>query len=97
PSLDQAEAKNCALILSPKILLLDEATSALDSGSEKALDTAAVDRTISGVLEKTHALPEFMVNRMHKHNGSKDGGVDICVYIYGTKFVIQCKNWIKEI
>ncbi|CAG8599164.1 2278_t:CDS:2, partial [Gigaspora margarita] len=29
--------------------------------------------------------------------GSKDGGVDIYVNIYGIKFVVQYKNWIKEI
>ncbi|CAG8759580.1 13237_t:CDS:2, partial [Gigaspora margarita] len=29
--------------------------------------------------------------------GSKDGGVDIYMNIYGIKFVVQCKNWIKEI
>ncbi|CAG8796665.1 8391_t:CDS:2 [Gigaspora margarita] len=28
---------------------------------------------------------------------SKDGRVDIYVNIYGIKFVVQYKNWIKEI
>ncbi|CAG8818164.1 44373_t:CDS:2 [Gigaspora margarita] len=73
---------------------------------------------VSDVLEKMHALLEFMVNRIHQHktdnpyviddnnaythyfyyfSGSKDGEVDIYMNIYGIKFVVQCKNWIKEI
>ncbi|KAF0536931.1 restriction endonuclease [Gigaspora margarita] len=46
------------------------------------------------------AIIEELLKRKIKciySGGSKDGGVDIYVNIYGIKFVVQCKNWIKEI